>query len=206
MRGECPLVRSKPGLWPLGHSAVLCFLEPSSPSLPPHFLSLENTEVLVGPLSISFPSHLKHSWGPLPFPTCLKYSGISHLLSGPPIPLRPHPNTLYLLAPPWPQWPVITIVPSTFPSQLASFQNTVLIQCYSFNKTLNKFQLIYSLNPQISVKHPLCTRHWEHSCERVLTSWCVYSRQWERWRYGAKKKKKKIRQFRLYKGGKEREG
>ena len=61
MRGECPLVRFKSGLWPQDHSVVLCFLEPSSPSLPSHFLSLVNTEVLVGPLSISFPSHLKHS-------------------------------------------------------------------------------------------------------------------------------------------------
>ena len=60
--------------------------------------------------------------------------------------------------PPWPQWPLIIIVPSTFPSQLTSSQNTVLIQCYSFNKTLNKFQLIYSFNPQLSVKHLLCTK------------------------------------------------
>ena len=59
MSGECPLVRSKPGLWPQGHSAVLCFLEPASPSLPSHFLSLENTEVLGGTSLNSLPFPLK---------------------------------------------------------------------------------------------------------------------------------------------------
>lgn len=58
---RCPYIRSKPGLWPQGHSAVLCFLEPY-PALPSsHFLSLENTEVLGGTSLNFLPFHIKHS-------------------------------------------------------------------------------------------------------------------------------------------------
>ena len=50
------------------------------------------------------------------------------------------------------------LYPQLSPPKLTSSQNTVLVQCDSFNKTLNKFQLIYSFNPQLSVKHLLCTK------------------------------------------------